>query len=426
MNDLIVIGAGPAGLWTAITAASQGLKVVVIEGKKDITKITRACSSQFVLDEGYEDETIHIQDNKIIYTKNNFEVPYTGRTLDVIRCNYFSPKGYKAQFARTDKKPIAVKFDKGHLLKDLKEQCESLNILLRFGCMACGGEDKGEHVEVEIQHDGAHEIIEAKKLVIAEGVKAKMAGVFGFNKDRQFFGTPLVVSYYLKNTKGFEKQSWNQYYGNVYHPFAEIMVGTSIESLDEVELTIMGTKDLKADMLFEKLVKDSPLSENLAQAEIVNKTGCSVKSYVPLKTPYKGNVLVIGDSAAHIEVIVQGALMCGYHAGQAVKKELNGENGFQEYSKWWQKAFEFNRMDGHEFVKFYGTLGIKARFTDDEIDYLFSFVDGKNICGMFSQFELPKKLWHAILEYRDQIKEERPDIYEKIQPIEQLKEQGLI
>ncbi len=36
--------------------------------------------------------------------------------------------------------------------------------------------------------------------------------------------------------------------------------------------------------------------------------------------------MVIGDSAAHIEVIVQGALMCGYHAGRVIVKELNEED----------------------------------------------------------------------------------------------------
>lgn len=51
--DLIVVGAGPAGLMTAKRAAELGLKVTVIEFKKDITNVKRACSAQFVTDEGY-------------------------------------------------------------------------------------------------------------------------------------------------------------------------------------------------------------------------------------------------------------------------------------------------------------------------------------------------------------------------------------
>ncbi len=42
--DVIVIGAGPAGLMAARTAAEDGLKVLLIERKKEITKINRLCA----------------------------------------------------------------------------------------------------------------------------------------------------------------------------------------------------------------------------------------------------------------------------------------------------------------------------------------------------------------------------------------------
>lgn len=115
-----------------------------------------------------------------------------------------------------------------------------------------------------------------------------------------------------------------------------------------------------------------------------------------------------------------------YHAARAIKQELMGQKGFEEYTNWWQNAFEFNCMDGLEFVKLYGTLGIKGRFTDDEIDYLFAALEGKTLCGDFSQFETPKTLWRELLKMKVQIREERPEIYEKMKPIEVLPEKGLL
>ena len=52
VKDLLIVGAGPAGLLAGYTAAQKGLKVTIIEMKRDITVVNRACSAQFVLDEG--------------------------------------------------------------------------------------------------------------------------------------------------------------------------------------------------------------------------------------------------------------------------------------------------------------------------------------------------------------------------------------
>ena len=66
LNDLIIIGADPAGLMAASTAAKAGLNVVVIKKQKDITNVTRTCSVQFVSDNGYTGEKIRLEDGKIL------------------------------------------------------------------------------------------------------------------------------------------------------------------------------------------------------------------------------------------------------------------------------------------------------------------------------------------------------------------------
>ena len=48
--DLIVVGGGPGGLIAAKTAAEDGLKVLLIERKRDITKVDRACLQTFYID----------------------------------------------------------------------------------------------------------------------------------------------------------------------------------------------------------------------------------------------------------------------------------------------------------------------------------------------------------------------------------------
>ena len=157
------------------TAAKNGLKVVVVDMKRIIPHAARACSAQLVLDDGYEGETLKIGDGKLLFTKNGFEVPYTGKLVPIQHNYMISPKGYRVAFEYEDLHPTAMKFDKNELLRGLLKQCEDAGVDVRTGTMALKGEDKGTHVKVvlrDIVKKSDYEL-EAKKLIIAEGVNRK-------------------------------------------------------------------------------------------------------------------------------------------------------------------------------------------------------------------------------------------------------------
>jgi flavin-dependent dehydrogenase len=290
--------------------------------------------------------------------------------------------------------------------------------------MALKGRDNGKSVVLTLRGDKGQYELEAKKLIIAEGVNRRLTAIFGLNKGYQCMGIPLTCEYTLEGTEGIPHNSWIQYYGDVYHPFMEIMVGESTESDDALEFTVMGLGDMRPTAFFEKLVKNSPLTPNLRNARIIQRKGCGCCNYLSLSKPYSGNVLAIGDSAAHIEVINQGAMMCGYHAGNAAAEELDGKNGFEAYAKWWNGAFEFNCEDPMEQLKLYGALSIKRTLADDEIDYLFSMLADEKHCGHFNQYEVPKNFWTDVLKHDTEIRKDRPALYEKLAVIRQYKEQG--
>lgn len=424
MLDLLIIGAGPAGLMAGYTAAKGGAKVLIVDMKRDIPVARRACSAQFVLDDGYEGETLKIGDGKLIFTKNGFEVPYTGKLVPIQHNYMISPKGYQVDFSYEDLRPTAMKFDKNALLKGLLEQCEGAGVEIRPGTMALKGSDAGEYVKLTVKDENKEYELEARKLIIAEGVNRKLTAVFGLNKGYQCMGVPLTYEYTLEGTTGIPHNSWIQYYGDVYHPFMEIMVGESTYSDDALEFTIMGIGDQKPKAFFEKLRTESPLAENLKNARIVERKGCACKNFLSLTRPYAGNVLAIGDSAAHIEVINQSAMMCGFNAGNAVVKEFAGEKGFEEYSRWWNDAFEFNCEDPAEQLKMYGAINIKRTLSDDEIDYLFAMLVGEQHSGHFNQYEVPKNFWTAVLKHDDTIRAENPALYEKMSAIREYKKQG--
>ncbi len=415
--DLIIVGAGPAGLMAAKTAAEMGLKVVIVEKSKNFDHLKRACSAQIILDDGYENEFVQVNDGKIIFERNNFQVDYSGILKNVTDKFYYSPRGHKIHFANSDRKPFAVKFDKNRLLQDLCKECENLGVDIRMSTLACEGSDMGDYVKIGLKSDNKNYTLEAKKAIIAEGVNAKLTGIFGLNKNRQLFATAHVVKYILKGVSGYIPESWNLYYGKAYHSNAAVIVGPSLYSDDTVELTLSGSANMRPVSIFENVITNSPLKSQLAKATVIDTLGCAVKAFMSLKKPYKDNVLSIGDSAAFVEVEVQGALMCGYHAAKAVNSELDGKNGFENYTDWWNESFEFNR---DEYLKVSQGYALVPTYTDDELDYLFSLVEGQTLEGTYSQYKTPKLIWDSILQNQEQIKTERPEVFNKILNMNQL------
>lgn len=378
---------------------------------------------QLILDDGYEGDFIKVENGKFVFQKSGFSVDYFGDLIPVCHKYYHSPKNHIMHFALPDNKPFAYKFDKQKLLKDLYEECVKAGVQVMLGAKAVGGKDNGDEVELHILRDSEEISVYGKKLIIAEGVNPTITEKFGLNEGRMHMATALVMKYFLKGVEGIEKNSWNLFYGRAYHSNAAVIIGPSIHGDDIMEMTITGDAKNRPTETFEKVVKESPLSPNLKNIEIVEKQGCSVKAYNASKKPYKGNVISIGDVAAMVEVEVQGAFLCAFKAAAAIEKELYGKNGFEEYSAWWNDSFEFC---GEQYLRVAQGYALVPVYSDDEVDYLFSLVEGETFEGTYSQYKTPKLIWDGIRSHEDKIKTERPDTYQKILRINQMTLGGAI
>lgn len=409
--DVAIVGAGPAGLMAAKTAAEKGFNVVLIEKKMDVSNITRACCQQLIMDEDFEGESVQLEKGKIYFPNNGFDIDYTGPTCPVTDKYYQSPSGHRIHFSYKDKRPIVIKYDKGFLLQSILEKCKKLGVEFRNRTIAYHATRRKEGVELSLTSGGTKTTVVAKKLIASDGVNSRMVESLGMNTERTFFTTALCMLYLMEGVKDFEPTAITSYFGLCYQSNVPVIMGPSLQDPHVACLIIMGNQKKRPEQVFRNVTTKGALSPMFEKANVVKKLGCTVKAYTSLRVPYQDNALVIGDAAGYVEVEIQGGLMCGYRAGNAVCQELAGNNGFKNYTDWWQTSFEFNSDD---YLRVAQGFALVPTYTDDELDYLFALIEGEVLEGTYNQYKSPKLMWDAIIKHRDQIERERPDLYNKI------------
>ena len=422
-KDIIIIGAGPAGLMAALKLAEQGINPLVIEMKNNMEVLNRACSMQFIIDDDYEGDVLKVEGQKLIFTKCGLEVPYKGKLVPIYNKYYHSPNDHVIRFTRNDgKEPFSYKFDKLQLLKSLYDACVEKGVEFMMGTLALSGKTrgKGNGVDLTVKRNGEKLILTCDKLIIAEGVNAVICGKFGMNQYRQNQATEkafdismaYTMKYAMEGITGVENNSWNLYYGDTYCSKTACIIGPSLEGDGIFEVTITGTSDQMPEQIFKDFTTLSPMAKHFKNAKVIKRYGCGVRAFNAVKEPCYDNIIAIGDCAAMIEVETQGGFLCGYYAAKAVMDELEGKKGFEEYTKWWKDSLEFNGDDYLEVSRGYSLTYV---YNDDELDYLFSLCEGYNLHGTYSQYLTPKLIWDCIRLSSERIKAERPEIYAKMQ-----------
>lgn len=408
--DVAVVGAGPAGLMAAQTAAQLGLKTVLLEKRADVSRIYRACCEQLIMDRDFQGDTVRLEADTIVSLVNGFRIPYDGPALSVTSKYFVSPADRRIHFANSDLSPIVIKIDKGLLLKGLWDACARAGVDLWPEAHVSSACDMGSAVELSITRNGKSERLTASRLVIADGVNSRLADRMGINSGRQCMATALCAIYYLEGAQGFQPETLYTFFGRAFCGLAPITVNAGRQP-GQTSLVVIGNKTSPPEKLFHAITTESTLAPHFRGACVAGRLGCAVRAYMPLRDPARGNVLVIGDAAAYVEVEMQGALACGFHAGRAAAEELAGRSGFADYTRWWQRSFEFN---GEDWMQVAQGFALVPTYTDEELDFLFGLIEDEVLEGTYNQYRSPRLMWGAILRHTERIRAERPALHEKI------------
>jgi len=418
--DLVVVGAGYAGLMAAKTAGENGLKTALIEMKHNITKPLRAdCQTLLPMAEGedYLEETVNYDPKTgvIKFVKNDLSFKYDGPYRNIYAFHFYSVDGEFVKFGepseqrkRGDKGRISIALDKSKVLSSLLGQAKTAGVEVFPGTVVTGVSkiDGGVKVTSNLGKD-----FTATFAIAADGANSRIAQILGFNKDRGYYSSMTVLGYYSKDLKVPDPDT--AYYIGAQYENTSLIVAVVPRPYEKEHVVVFISVDCRVDLLkfYKYLTEETKISSWFkgAKSELVNSS-CN-NMWSTIEKPYKDNVLLVGDVIWCQESENFGALYSGGMAARAVANAIKSNNpteeGIKGYLQWWDSAFYNNPKYQHDQLMANYLLGIVLN--NEEISYLFSKIN-VTLKASMHPYLLLTDLGKAIGPIAPEIQKEKPQI----------------
>jgi flavin-dependent dehydrogenase len=374
--DVIVVGCGPAGLMATGELAKRGVKVLGVDKKPRLDKNIRSASGFFFSGVNFNNENIRLEPlgnkTRLHYTNCGFTVDYSASMEGIYHSHMFSDTGKHWQ-ASTRKKPFYNTFVPSIWLSDRYNWAKNNGAEFLSNTLAVKAKQSEKNVELTVRTNGKNKTLTCKKLIASDGLSSRIARTTGANKNRTFYGTGPTIEYEVTDVDCDYERGDMFFFGakNFGGGAGMLIMVPSPNGRNAFRIETMSPLPASnGTNIIEYFINKSPYSHWFKNIKIIDKTGALVHLLTPMTTPYIGNILFVGDSAAWAECLYQCATMAGYMSGVCTEMELKGKKGFEEYTTWWGDHFEWIKTPKR--MADYGKRVFFPRFfTVKELDFLF-------------------------------------------------------
>ena len=423
--DVIVVGAGPAGLVAAKAAGENGFDVALLERKSDLTVMDRACGQTLDSANEYLHHELYrcnLRDKRLCFPAHGFSVKYDGPYRNAYSWLCYSPNGNKIragvveeQKKKGDYGKITAMCDMEILFRCLLEEVKahSVEVFPRINVEKVTTTADGVKVE------GSGQSFEGRYLIAADGVNSRIAKVMGFNKDRTYLCQFRGLSYYMSGVELPEPDALFMVYGFMKEGPATIFLHAPLHPEEKdynlLVVTIHPKIDLKAAADY--FMKEAFCSSWFKNAKILRTFPANQNCYSPIAEPYRDRVFLAGDAGSTQELEITGAMICGWKAGHAASVALQEENlglevtATSQYVDWWKKDY-INYYSQDAYMK---TWSLPFILTEPEdIDYLFSLIR-EPMPACFNPYTMQNHMGKSLKKAIPTIQEEKPEMLQKLQ-----------
>lgn len=348
---VVIAGAGPAGLATAIVLAQRGISVCIIE--PDFTLVEKAGE---VVSPGIEPLLDRL--GLLNAFENSKHLPCYG-----FRFRWGNEIPAEKLFI-ADRRGNGWQLDRIAFENQLREKAISLGIQFRYGQRIRNAErtDSGWEIQTE------NENFNASFLVDATGRNGSIAR--RLDAKRKTFDRLVGISCTFSLHENSVLQQYTQvesvfngWWYTVQIPGQRLRI-VFMTDADLLDKTMQEPENFRKHFEQTETGKESRLHlREISGTVLTNAAATSA-----LEIPYGENWLAVGDAAYAFDPVssygISSALGSGFYAGNAIADTLNGnedalpayryvmENAFMQYLKAWQNQYAYeNRWPESEFWK---------------------------------------------------------------------------
>lgn len=371
MHDVIVIGAGPSGLNTAQRLAGEGLRVMVLEKKKEVGK--------------------HIVCTGIVGADafREFDLADDSIMTEIKSVKMVSP--FKSSFSYGQSNPMAYVVEREKFDKNLAVLAQSKGAEINFNCQVMDIDINKNYAEIVTKgKNNSHSKYRSKLVLVATGVDHSLNKKIDLGYSTDFLNgaqTELESPLIDKTT---------------------IFVGKNIAPGGFAWAVPLGEKKAKVGLLtkgdpkshfknFHKFLFASEIN-SLDTLKIQYK---AIAQGLATKT-YRDRALTIGEAAGQVKTTTGGGiyfgLMCSKIASNIILKafEKNSftSNTLSEYEKLWKKAIQKEIVLGYYARKMY------EKMNDSQIEKMFEIANTDGLIPLIKEkgdFNWHSELIFAIL-----------------------------
>jgi digeranylgeranylglycerophospholipid reductase len=416
--DLVVVGAGPAGLMAAKSAGENGLNVALLERKTDISKIHRSCggvigTNHYIFGQLAK---FHQDQKKFTFPVTGFSLSYDGPFQEIYGYHIYAPNGERIElgdFAELKKDPEknrkGVSVNKELLLRTILDELQQYNVEVFPNTNVINVRKANASVVVEAE--GA--LFQGTFVIAADGINSRIARNLGFNKTRTFFGTSRDVCWEVEGTDCPDPEGF--LFMITPKGFFSMLPLAQKDCYHIYGATYK--RDEKPSELLHYLLYDDPtFSQWFKRSSLLsNITACVVNLFTPVEKPFKDNVLLVGDACWRREMSNIPALSSGWMAGKTMALALQegkaNEEGISPFLEWYQKHF-YGPHGGREI----SSGNIMDYLSPEDYNYLVALPEKKlpQTMDITAMFKTIGKTYAGLM---GRIAEERPDVMEKLSQI---------